>query len=178
MARAQGNGQLADREGMLLNRRIDVASLQLARLVRATGQWVPYALPSAKVYVLHVFGMSCAPCLTEFPMLRILESAWHNTKDVTFLFVADPPLDNLAPELAAYWQTHAEIVPNLDPLRCRQDRLTQQLDVATQPLTLLLDGNLVVRQAFIGTTQQRPLGAAIERLLRVASEGKTPARGR
>lgn len=34
-----------------------------------------------------------------------------------------------------------------------------------EPITLLLDENLVVRQFFIGGIGERPLGRAIERLL-------------
>ena len=93
---------------------------------------------------------------------------------VRFLFVADPPHDTEAVEVVEVWTEHAAAVPDADPCRSTTDKLRAALDNQSQPLTLLVDEEGLVRQAFVGTIKTRGLASAMERLLKVLSS--TPRR--
>lgn len=161
--------RLADSEGSLLHRRIDLS--QVKKWSPKSGTWQPLVLPKARVYVVNLWGVHCPPCLAEFPILRNMVAAWKSSiksGDVAFLFIADPPLESPAVEVERFWQQPQVALPDADPCRTSDDGLRQALGLDVQPITLLLDENLVVRQAFVGAIGSRPLGSAIDRLLRVS----------
>lgn len=180
--RADPPARLADAESGLLHRRLNLSTLN--RYHRGQKIWLPLRLAPARLYVVNLWGVHCAPCRAEFPLLRNIARAWQSQKDVQFLYVADPPLDSPAEEVVRFWQELAAQLPDADPVRSRDDSLRQELDNQAQPITLLLDAQLVVRQAFVGAIGDRPLGTAITRLLRVlpplpaAAPVTTPAMGR
>lgn len=64
------------------------------------------------------------------------------------------------------------------PERSADERIRNLLGVTTEPLTLLLDEHLVVRQAFAGTIGTRSLGTAIERLLAAVRLNEQAGKGR
>lgn len=173
--RASSPVRQADDEAALLHRRLDLSTL--TRYHRAQKSWQPLRLPPARLYVVNLWGVHCAPCRAEFPLLRNVARAWQAQKDVVFLYVADPPLDSPAEEVVRFWQELGAQLPDADPLRSRDDGLRATLDNPAQPITLLLDSQLVVRQAFVGAIGDRPLGTAITRLLRVLPP-QTTAGGR
>lgn len=162
---AEAPPRLADDEAALLHRRLNLSTL--TRYNREQKAWQPLPLPKARLYVVNLWGVHCAPCRAEFPLLRNVARAWANQKDVVFLYIADPPLDSPAEEVVRFWTELKPLLPDADPARCRDDQLRQALDNPAQPITLLLDAQLVVRQAFVGAIGDRPLGTAITRLLRV-----------
>jgi thiol-disulfide isomerase/thioredoxin len=141
--------------------------------------------------VVNLWARSCPPCLAELPELAQLVADWKQ-KDkagVQFLFIADPPEQTSAAEVASFWTAplvdelagrcpgtrmpHGSrasclvSVPDLDPLRADSDSLTRAVGSETRPLTLLLDEQGTVRQVFAGALAGRgaQLNGAIERLL-------------
>src|SRR5262249_6170787 len=68
----------------------------------------------------------------------------------------------------AFWRKSMAALPDTDPCRTTTEELRRVLQDGAEPMTLLLDEHLVVRQAFIGGLGQRPLGRSIERLLSAA----------
>lgn len=167
-------GEALDAEGSLLHRRLDLSGV--ACWDRRAQSWQPLARPPERLLVLNLWSARCAPCVAEFPLLRRMAAAWKRERLVRFLFVADPPHDTEAGEVVEFWTGHAAAVPDADPCRSTTDKLRAALDNQSQPLTLLVDEEGLVRQAFIGAIQTRGLASAMERLLKALSP--TPRRVR
>lgn len=162
-ARAQPESKLADWEGDLLNRVVPLTGIR--QWSPATGQWRNLKLNQAKVYVVNLWSVHCAPCIEEFPQLRKLVAGWKSNPEVQFLFISDPPDATTELEFTTFWQRSLAALPPVDPARSDSDALRAALATERQPVTLLLDENRVVRQAFVGSIGSRRIGAAIERLL-------------
>jgi len=160
-------GHPADSEAALLHRRLDLVPVR--QWHRGEDRWRPLELPVAKVYVINLWAIHCRPCLAEFPQFRNITAGWKSKPEVQFLFVADPPNETSESEVVAFWKKNQAALPDADPARSSSDALRRGLDNDQEPITLLLDENLVVRQAFIGGIGSRPLGRAIERLLQLVS---------
>jgi thiol-disulfide isomerase/thioredoxin len=173
-AAAQAEDPSADREAALLHRRLDLSAV--SQWNRATGSWQPLTLPPAEVYVVNLWSLQCKPCLAEFPLLRNILSGWKAKPAVQFLFIADPPGETSESEAVAFWRKSSAALPDADPCRATTEDLRRILEDGAQPITLLLDENLVVRQAFIGAIGGRPLGRSIERLLHSLHEGGSRTR--
>ena len=152
-------------EGSLLHRQLDLAAVMCWD--RKASRWQPLVPPTEKLLVVNLWSAHCGPCVDELPLLRRIAAAWSRERDVRFLFIADPPHDTEAAEVVAFWTAHRAEVPDTDPCRSTSDRLRATLDNGVQPLTLLVDGEGVVRQGFIGAVMERGLASAMERLLRV-----------
>ena len=166
---------LAEREGALLHRRIDLSAVKLWS--RQTHGWRPVGSAAARVTIVNLWSIHCQPCLAEFPLLKRIVDGWRGRTDVRFLFIADPPSDTSEAELAAFWERSLQALPDVDPGRATTDALRRSLESELQPITLLLDEKMIVRQAFVGAVTGRSLGTAIERLLR-ASETRPLAENR
>ena len=162
---ASASGELAVRrqEASLLNRRLDIGSIR--RWDRKQRAWRPLVRGAEQVLVLQLWAVECAPCLAEMPLLRRVVQGWRSKPAVRFLFVSET-LDQDV--LTGYWvKQHASDVPDEDPYQSTDSRLRDVLETGTQPVTLLLDRDLVIRQAFVGTVTERvsELAAGINRLL-------------
>jgi thiol-disulfide isomerase/thioredoxin len=155
-----------DEEAALLHRSFDLASVR--QWNRDTGAWQSIDVPSAKVYVVNLWAIHCQPCLAEFPQLRNVAAGWKSNSEVQFVFLADPPSETTAEDVVAFWQKNKGALPDAHPCRSVGDNLRRALGSDKEPITLLLDENFIVRQAFIGAIADRPLGRAIERLLLAA----------
>lgn len=174
VAHADAPYRHADAEAALLHRRLDLSTVR--QYSRTQKSWLPLVLPAARIYVVNLWGVHCAPCRAEFPLLRNIQRAWHDKKDVAFIYVADPPLESMPDEVLRFWQDGKDALPDADPARSQDEALRRQLGNDAQPITLLLDAQGVVRQAFVGAIGDRPLGAAIARLLSVVPANRSPAR--
>ena len=150
-------------EASLLNRRLDLGSVR--RWDRKQHSWRPLTRGNEQVLVLQLWAVECGPCLAEMPLLRRVVQGWRSKPTVRFLFVSET-LDQDA--LTRYWiKQHASDVPDEDPYQSTDSRLRDALELGTQPVTLILDRDLVIRQAFVGTITERvsELAAGINRLL-------------
>ena len=160
---ADTEARLREVEAHLLHKQLNLASV--LRWNTTTKTWQPLSVPPAKVYVVNLWSVRCPPCISEMPQLARIVRGWKSTPEVQFLFIADPPQETEAEEVEHLWQTQPVELPAVMPERSTTERLRNILGVTTEPLTLLLDEHLIVRQAFAGTIGTRPLGTAIERLL-------------
>lgn len=170
--RAAATEPPADREAALLHRRIDLSALR--QWSRSRGAWQPVTLAAAGVYVVNLWSIKCKPCLAELPLLKNVVAGWRPKPEVQFLFVADPPDETSESEAAAFWQSSAAALPDADPCRADSDELRRALGDGAEPITLLLDEHFVVRQAFIGSLFNRPLGRSIERLVQSVRSSLPP----
>lgn len=174
--RAAATEPPADREAALLHRRIDLSALR--QWSRSRGAWQPVTLAAAGVYVVNLWSIKCKPCLAELPLLKNVVAGWRPKPEVQFLFVADPPDETSESEAAAFWQSSRAALPDADPCRADSDELRRALGDGAEPITLLLDEHFVVRQAFIGSLFNRPLGRSIERLVQSVRSAPPPPRKR
>lgn len=164
----------ADREAALLHRRLDLSSVK--QWNRASGSWQPLTVSPAGVYIVNLWSIQCKPCIEEFPLLKNVFAGWKSKPEVQFFFVADPPGETSESETVAFWQKSQGALPDADPCRAETEDLRRILEDGAEPITLLLDEQLVVRQAFIGGLGNRPLARSIERLLRVVKERVGPSK--
>jgi len=161
-AGAAGSHQ-ADIEAALLHRRIDLSSAQ--QWDRSLGRWLPLALSPAKIYVINLWTVYCEPCQKEFPQLRNLMKGWRSHPEVQFVFVADPPDSVTESEVVEFWRKNQALLPDTGPARTTTPIVRQSLDNDSNPITLLVDENMIVRQAFVGSIGSRAIGRSIERLM-------------
>lgn len=158
----------ADREAALLHRHIELSGVK--QWSRLASTWQPLTVPPATVYVVNLWSIQCKPCIAEFPHLKNVLAGWRSKPEVQFLFIADPPGETSESEAVAFWRKSIAALPDTDPCRSTSEDLRRILDDGAAPITLLLDEDFVVRQAFIGAINSRPLGRSIERLLRMAKD--------
>lgn len=151
-------------EADLLHRRVDLKGL---RRWNGTAEW-PAAMPQPGVLlVVHVWATTCKPCLRELPVLLRAMDAFVDTAEVRFALVSEDDPETLATCLGAR--------PALQPRSSAVIhylnggiQLRASLQNQMQPLTLLLDQDLVVRQALAGSLLERraELVRSIEAFLR------------
>lgn len=164
--------QLREVEASLLHRRIDLSGVK--QWERDTDDWHPLSVVPRKLYVINLWSVHCVPCKEEFPLLRKMVEGWRSQKDVKFLFIADPPHDTEEQELTTYWRSAAAQLPDEDPCRSTDERIRNMLESGLQPITLLVDEHMVIRQAFAGAIGKRNLAIAIQRLLNALKSEEKP----
>ena len=129
---------------------------------------------STKIRVVHVWGTWCKPCAEEFPIIKQmdLQIRADYRGDVQFVYVADTLSSKK--EMAEFMGKHHESMPLGLLFRDDEDKLGADLRgvlpqmTAAQsrpdspserqlnlPLTMLVDQNNVVRQAFVGSLLPR-----------------------
>lgn len=155
--------RLREVEANLLHKQLDLSGVSVWNTTTKT--WRPLSVPPAKVYVVNLWSVHCQPCIAEMPQLARIVHGWKRTPEVQFLFIADPPRETEAEEVEHFWQAPPVELPAVMPERSTTERIRNILGITTEPLTLLLDEHLIVRQVFAGTIGARPIGTAIEQLL-------------
>ena len=157
-------------ETALLHRRLDLRSVRT--FDPSSGRTSPYQPSSAPLRVIHLWAVECAPCIAEMPMLRNLINGWRNEPGVQFLLISET-LDQ--EKLRQFWQRAADKVPQVPALyQSTDDRLRDGLQTGAQPLTLLVDSDWVIRQAFVGSLLERTaeFAASTARLLAAVQHRK------
>lgn len=139
----------SDVEQRLLHLRLDVGSVKL---------WQNDSLQEEtlrlrkSLTVIHLFSLDCPPCLDELPLLKSLFR--EGLPDIDYVLVLETPDP---PRIRDFLLKHAADLPQV-PLFISTDkrmRSTVQLGIETVPITLLLDSQRVVRQAFVGSLKER-----------------------
>lgn len=115
--------------------------------------------------LVHLWSVHCPPCVRELPALRQVMAHLRLETGMRVVFISeDRPSD-----LTDFLQTHGSELPDVEHwLSGPSSGLRIDLQDSGQPMTLLVDGNLVVRQAFVGLVSERrgELFAGAARLLR------------
>lgn len=152
-------------EAGLLSRQVDLTALRTWSPQRQ--QWSTLASPHAPMLVLHLWAADCKPCVSELPVLRSFVQSWRDSADTQFLFVAETESEE---RLLSFWNSQmAAESPRIPLVQIGDERIRSILETGRQPLTLILDTNWVVRQAFVGSVAARAteLSAAMSRFLAV-----------
>lgn len=189
-------------EARLLHRRFPFGDLQ--SYARTQQVWKPLRAAGARIYVVNLWSKPCMPCLAELPELAKLAKTWKpHSRDVQFLFVADPPEQTSAEDVVVFWaRPYADglardcpgtkmqrqgtpscllELPDEDPARSASGEVTRALlQIETRPLTLLIDEQGTIRQVFAGSVRGPRLlllESAIKQLLQaVEPRAAGPAR--
>lgn len=162
LAAPLGETELRSTEAELLHTKLDLGGVR--RYVKDSRSWRPFQQYRAKLLVVHLWAVECTPCVEEMPMLRAMVRAWDDEPAVRFLIVAETLNEN---KLLEFWlSTAKDRVPAADLLQSTDSRIRDTVAIGTQPLTLLLDPELIIRQAFIGSLSARKFefSRAIKRL--------------
>lgn len=159
-------------EASLLHRRLDLGSV---RMWDCKGQrWHPFRQSKERVLILQLWAVECVPCIQEMPLLRNMVSAWQRETAVRFVFISETLEED---KLTKFWcKDKRGTVPDLNTYQSTDGRLRDTLETGKQPLTLLLDHDFVVREAFVGALLPRAgeVAAAVTRL--VAATHSVPAK--
>lgn len=126
----------------------------------------PPKSPAGSITVLHLWAVECKPCVEEMPALREMADSFGQRSDVRLLMASETEDDSA---LSRFLSEHRTTMPERGHYKLGQDsRLRSGLGVNNQPLTLLLDELLIIRQAFIGSLKNRRevFNSAIDRLSR------------
>jgi thiol-disulfide isomerase/thioredoxin len=151
------DNQAALQEGLLLNRRVGLDELRVQEGSR------PLDPLSSPVTILHFWGDECGPCVAEMPIWRHICETMHGQQAIRFAFLGETYSEK---RMRRFLSTHADAVPRADQflipygdtashLPGQRSLIRSQLENDVQPLTLLLDRERAVRQAFVGSVQGR-----------------------
>ena len=150
-------------EASLLHRRLDLGSVRMWDC--KSQRWQPFRQAKERVLVLQLWAVECLPCIQEMPLLRNMVSGWQHETAVRFLFISETLEED---KLTQFWcKDKKGTVPDLNSYQSTDGRLRDVLETGKQPLTLLLDRDFVIREAFVGALAARPreLAAAVTRLV-------------
>ena len=151
-------------EVSLLHRRIDLRGVRVFDAPK--NSWGSFKSEDRRLLLLHLWAVECQPCVDEMPLLRNIVRGWKDDPSVQIVFISET-LDEKV--LREFWfQSARDRVPDLPLIQSADDRIRDVLGTGKQPVTLLLDRDLVVRQAFIGSLTERTqeLTGSMSRLLR------------
>ena len=152
------------REQKLLHARLSLTGL--ARVDPSALRFADAPLRSnGRPMLVHLWSVHCPPCLKEMPALAQIMSHLYEESELRAVFIAE----DLPGELAEYLRASAAQLPKVEHwMSGSASSLRIELRDTSQPLTLLLDGNLTVRQAFVGSLADRrnELYSTVSRLLR------------
>ena len=134
------------------------------------GQQLPsVSLGDKAVLIVHLWAVDCKPCVAEFPIWqRIVRSfAKDNRAQLGFIFITETLEES---RLAEFWQQHRAELPEgsyYQSIDGTDSDIRDVLRTSKQPVTLLLDRQGVIRQAYVGSIAKRrnELVGGIERLL-------------
>jgi len=163
-------GDPAALESSLLHRRLDLGGVRIFDADR--GKWGPLKHERGKLSVIHLWAVECAPCVAEMPLLKNIAKGWHSEADVRFYMVSETLDEKVVKDF--WFKTNKGRVPDTALTQSVDDRIREALGTNKQPVTLILDSDFVVRQAFVGALNNRAaeLAAGLSRLLRTFNSRK------
>lgn len=148
----------------LLHRRLDLRGVRVFDASKE--RWGSLKPVDRRLFLIHLWAVECLPCVSEMPLLRNIARGWKNDPAVEIVFISET-LDEK--QLREFWfRTARDRVPEAPLVQSADDRIRDVLGTGKQPVTLLLDRDMVVRQAFIGSLTERTneLTEGMSRLLR------------
>lgn len=153
------------REQRLLHARLTPDSL--GRIDPSTQRlWDARLHSGGKPMLVHLWSVSCGPCVHELPALRQIIEHLQRETPLRVVFISE----DLPEALTSFFKREPkERLPKVEYwLSGPGSGLRIDLQDNAQPMTLLLDGELVVRQAMVGLLSERrnELYSSASRLLR------------
>lgn len=152
------------REQKLLHARL--AFDGVARVEPLSGRIIEARLHSGgRPMLIHLWSVHCPPCVRELPALRQVMAHLRMETGLRVVFISE----DLPSALTSFLKAQGAGLPEVEHwLSGPSSGLRIDLHDSGQPMTLLIDANLVVRQAFVGLVSERrnELFAGASRLLR------------
>lgn len=153
------------REQRLLHARLSMESL--GRIDPATQRlWDSRLHNGGKPMLVHLWSVACGPCVREMPALRQMMEHLQLEAPLRVVFISE----DLPDALASFFQVQAkEQLPKVEYwISGPGSGMRIDLQDNGQPMTLLIDGDYIVRQAMVGPLAERrnELYSAVSRLLR------------
>ena len=107
---------------------------------------------TSSLLMVHLWSIYCPPCRAELPLLPALLTALQLRTRMRMVFIAE----NTQSDMQTFFREHIAEMPRVEHfIISSESRLRADLNETAQPLTLLLDENLVVREGFIGPLVKR-----------------------
>ena len=163
-------GDASALESSLLHRRLDLGGIRVFDADK--DKWGPLKHERGKLLVVHLWAVACAPCVAEMPLLKNIAKGWRSEADVRFYMVSETLDDKIVKDF--WFKTNKDRVPDTALTQSVDDRIREALGTNKQPVTLILDSDLVVRQAFVGAINNRAaeLAEGLSRLLKTFNSRK------
>lgn len=154
--------ELRRAESLLLHRQVDLEGLRRLK----DGKFSVEIPQPARLTILHVWAVECRPCIEELPLVRKLADSLEQDPQLRFVMVTETTDTKVLLDFLA--QSRGELPRSAPQYQSTDERLRKSLQNRSQPVTLLLDARMVVRQAFLGSLKLRrsELAEAIQRLSR------------
>lgn len=158
-------GSAAEEEARRNERKLLHHAVSLDELQVLPGE-APLRAGVRAITILHLWAVECRPCVEEMPLLRQIADGYARRTDLRLIFASETEDDRV---LQGFVAKNREKMPTRGLYKLGLDsRLRAGLAVNNQPMTLLLDEQLVTRQVFIGTLKNRrpEFESAVDRLAR------------
>lgn len=153
------------REQRLLH--VHLSLENLGRIDPATQRlWDSRLHNGGKPMLIHLWSVACGPCVREMPALRQMIEHLQREAPLRVVFISE----DLPDALTSFFQAQPkEQLPKVEYwMSGPGSGMRIDLQDNGQPMTLLIDGDSVVRQAMVGplTERRNELYSAVSRLLR------------
>ena len=171
-APAPSLGALAQRidqlesESHLLSRKVVLDSLLSIQPTPLSYDKVPPLGSHGQPLLVHLWSIHCPPCVKELPALAATLKHLREVTPIRIILIAEDSLDSLD-SLGDALRSFDEVIPRVELYAAGPaSELRSTLQKVSWPATLLLDDQLVVRQALVGTlgARRNALFSAVLRL--------------
>lgn len=152
-----------EREASLLMRKLKLDHILSLQTSPFSYQRAPHFSTGGQPLLIHLWSVHCPPCLKEMPELQALLDNLRETTPLRVVLITEDSLDSLE----EYFQKNSLRLPAGDLFAVgAAGHLRVGIQQAQLPLTLLVDGQMTIRQAFIGSVLSRrnELLSAVDRL--------------
>lgn len=142
-------------ESRLLSRKVVIDSLISIQPTPFNYERSPPLQAKGRPLLVHLWSIHCPPCVKELPELAAALKRLRDATPIRIVLVAEDSLDSMD-SLAEALRRFEAILPGAELYAAGPNsQLRSTLQMASLPTTLLLDDQLVVRQALVGLLGER-----------------------